>query len=448
MNPSAKSSDERDYSYLLFILLQVGFVSLGKRRVSSVKCLSQHSKNVHRSPDARDPNQVLLESAHLAATLLSSAADRYCCSTVRDLVSRLKQLKEFITELRWPHTQVASELNERVSYMCALILREGAKLTLVELELGMRQCQKNCNLVLSVECCTMINTVIELRSQLYPLCQKSADLPQKEESSQSAVAANPPQLNNSRRRSSSLFALGKRGSAVELQELKSTDDMRNGEYSDKTETDRTKICHLAKVNNSRQMHRETAEFIDEVQRKMVQIITDNLLEVLGQILTRLTRYDEDRLLSSILTLAKPTDEDGKSYVSFVNVNLSQLAAYVCDEIYVLTILEKWYTLQMRMIYEWLIYRKNIALHQYQLKCISTIVKKLFTDFELQGVPNHVLDTITYQTICSRLQVEETTRSVKQETSTSSGLGSTGHRRNIFGNFTEEVSHLTKGTFFN
>jgi hypothetical protein len=46
-----------------------------------------------------------------------------------------------------------------------------------------------------------------------------------------------------------------------------------------------------------------------------------------------------------------------------------------------------------------------------LKIICSYFQKLFSDFELQGVPENTLNSKTYETICSRLQVEEATQSV-------------------------------------
>ncbi|VEL40699.1 unnamed protein product [Protopolystoma xenopodis] len=53
---------------------------------------------------------------------------------------------------------------------------------------------------------------------------------------------------------------------------------------------------------STQVHNETEEFFEGVQRQMAVILIDQLIGVLQGLLVRLTRYDENNLISSILTL--------------------------------------------------------------------------------------------------------------------------------------------------
>jgi hypothetical protein len=170
------------------------------------------------------------------------------------------------------------------------------------------------------------------------------------------------------------------------------------------------------------------EFLDRVQAEMRCSLMERLLSVLENTLSKLARYDQSSLFSSILSLTKPTDELSKSYVSFMRVSLDQMRQNVADELYILTLFEMWYTAQMKMICDWLSERLDISLHPYQLNCLQNVTKKCFSDFELQGVSETVLNSKTYQSIVSRLQVEEATQSVNQSiarVSKSSSGGSTG-----------------------
>ena len=89
-----------------------------------------------------------------------------------------------------------------------------------------------------------------------------------------------------------------------------------------------------------------------------------------------------------------------------------------------------------MICSWLSERLEISLHQYQLTCLSLIVKvtlnkfkfstklplydhffslnyqKIRNNFELQGVSDKVLDSKTYTTILNRLNVEEANQALR------------------------------------
>jgi len=178
-----------------------------------------------------------------------------------------------------------------------------------------------------------------------------------------------------------------------------------------------KLCALHSGENMHQYHTKSDEFLDKVQVQMMKSLIDKLIDVLQNTLAKMSRYDEGSLFSSILSLTKPTDELGRSYVSFMRVSLDQIRQKVADELYILTILESWYTSQMKLVCDWLTDRLDSSLHPYQLTCLMNMTRKCYSDFELQGVPEQVLDSKTYQTICSRLQVEEATQSVTESRST-------------------------------
>ncbi|CAH8525585.1 unnamed protein product [Heterobilharzia americana] len=99
----------------------------------------------------------------------------------------------------------------------------------------------------------------------------------------------------------------------------------------------------------------------------------------------------------------------------------------------LSMLETWYTRQMKVIYDWLIQRKSVSLHPHQLKCLSVIVKKIFSAFELQG-------------LSKMIQVEETTQCVKKEASPSAGTSSS-NRNKLLSNIGEGLTAFTGSPIF-
>ncbi|KAK3102520.1 hypothetical protein FSP39_011931 [Pinctada imbricata] len=176
------------------------------------------------------------------------------------------------------------------------------------------------------------------------------------------------------------------------------------------------LCALDSGENMHQYHTKIEDFLDRVQTQMVKCLIEKLISVLESVLGKLARYDEGTFFSSILSLTKPVNELGRSYVDFMRGNLDTLRQKIADELFTLSIFEQWYTAQMKMVCDWLTDRLDLSLHPYQLTCLMTINRKIFSDFELQGVPDNVLNTKTHQTVCSRLQVEEATQSVTQSES--------------------------------
>ncbi|KAH8853555.1 Calcium-dependent secretion activator 1 [Schistosoma japonicum] len=202
-----------------------------------------------------------------------------------------------------------------------------------------------------------------------------------------------------------------------------------------------KLC--TKDTKGEDMHEyqnQTETNLERVQRKMAILLNDKMGKILEGSLMKLARYDVNTLLSSVLSLTKPTDEIGKAYVEFLRVNLEQMRQKVSDELYILSIMETWYMTQTRVINDWLIERKGNALSSYQFTCLSTIIKKMYADFELQGISPDALDTMAYKTIMQRLQMEETAQAVRPDTGSSP-------TRSILGTITGSLSGIPKPGFF-
>ncbi|CAH8490899.1 unnamed protein product [Schistosoma turkestanicum] len=328
------------------------------------------------------------------------------CQTVIELLWRLYKLKRFIHELNWPQTILAETFDDRVCILCAQMLREAVKRTLIELEALIRKCAKTVDLILPLECYTMLNTISELRAHLFSLCQPMNQV--------NVINSNTSNNNN---------------------------NSNNNNMS---------RLHRQPTRNATQLHMETQEFFESIQKNMMIIIVDHCMIILNGVLKKLTRFDENKLFSSILVLTKPNDEEGQAYGAFLHINLQNFSENLVDEVSMLSMLEIWYTRQMKAIYDWLIQRKSILLHPHQIRCLSMIVKKIFTAFELQGLPKNVLNTIVYQTITQRLQVEETTQSVKKESrasGSSSSSSSSTNRNKLFSNLGEGLTSFTGSPLF-
>ncbi|XP_071161455.1 calcium-dependent secretion activator 1-like isoform X3 [Mytilus galloprovincialis] len=197
------------------------------------------------------------------------------------------------------------------------------------------------------------------------------------------------------------------------------------------------LCALDSGENMHQYHTKIEEFLERVQAQMVKCLIEKLLSVMESVLSKLARYDEGTFFSSILSLTKPVNELGKSYVDFMRCSLDQIRQKIADELFTLSIFEQWYTSQMKMTYDWLSDRLDLSLHPYQLTCIMTINRKCYSDFELQGVLENILNDKTYQNICKRLQVEEATHSVTQCEKRSTGFLGGGTSSNVSNDSDEE-----------
>lgn len=68
--------------------------------------------------------------------------------------------------------------------------------------------------------------------------------------------------------------------------------------------------------------------------------------------------------------------------------------------------KEWYATQMSIICTWLGERLDHSLHDVQLIALTNIMPKIYADMSLQGVSEEKLNLKTYQTIMSRLKMEE------------------------------------------
>ncbi|KAM6436472.1 calcium-dependent secretion activator 2 isoform 5-T5 [Liasis olivaceus] len=165
------------------------------------------------------------------------------------------------------------------------------------------------------------------------------------------------------------------------------------------------------ANQWQQYHSKIDDLIEETVKEVISLLVSKFVAVLEGVLSKLSRYDEGTFFSSILSFTKPGMDLADTYIMFVRQNQDILQDKVNEEMYIEKLFDQWYSSSMKVICVWLADRLDLQLHIYQLKTLIKIVKKTYRDFRLQGVLEGTLNSKTYDTVHSRLTVEEATVSV-------------------------------------
>ncbi|XP_041110783.1 calcium-dependent secretion activator 2-like isoform X5 [Polyodon spathula] len=188
----------------------------------------------------------------------------------------------------------------------------------------------------------------------------------------------------------------------------------------------TKLCVLDAGQEFdkqwQQYHSKIDDLIEEAFEEMISLLVSKFVAVLEGVLSKLSRYDEGTLFSSILSFTvkaaakyvdvpNPGMDLADTYITFVRQNQDILRDKVIEDMYIEKLFDQWYTSSMKAICVWLADRLDLQLHMYQLKTLIRIVKKSYRDFRLQSVLEGTLNNKTYETIYNRLTVEEATVSV-------------------------------------
>ncbi|XP_025020556.1 calcium-dependent secretion activator 2 isoform X4 [Python bivittatus] len=171
-----------------------------------------------------------------------------------------------------------------------------------------------------------------------------------------------------------------------------------------------KLCIL-NGGQEQQYHSKIDDLIEETVKEVISLLVSKFVAVLEGVLSKLSRYDEGTFFSSILSFTKPGVDLADTYIMFVRQNQDILRDKVNEEMYIEKLFDQWYSSSMKVICVWLADRLDLQLHLYQLKTLIKIVKKTYRDFRLQGVLEGTLNSKTYDTVHSRLTVEEATVSV-------------------------------------
>ncbi|XP_049578299.1 calcium-dependent secretion activator 2 isoform X6 [Syngnathus scovelli] len=170
-------------------------------------------------------------------------------------------------------------------------------------------------------------------------------------------------------------------------------------------------------------HSKIDVLIDNAFQDMISALVAKLGAVLDAVLSKLSRYDEGTLLSSILSFTvkaaakyvevpKSGADLADAYVTFVRQNQDILREGIGDELCIEKIFDQWYSVSTKAVCVWLEDRLDLQLHVYQLKSLIKMVKKGYRDFRLQGVADGTLNGKSYVTVYNRLTVEEATLAVK------------------------------------
>ncbi|KAH8403610.1 hypothetical protein KR222_009342, partial [Zaprionus bogoriensis] len=158
-------------------------------------------------------------------------------------------------------------------------------------------------------------------------------------------------------------------------------------------------------------HAKIDDQIDKANVAMTQGLSGKLMSVLESTLSKLARYDEGSLIGSILSFTNVSSSGkdlGQGYVNFCRNNMDQIRGKIGDDLWTLNFFEQWYSQQINMLSNWLSERLDRALHYAQVSSISHIIKKIYSDFELQGVLEGKLNSKAYQSVAQRINTEEAT----------------------------------------
>ncbi|KAH8269809.1 hypothetical protein KR018_011643 [Drosophila ironensis] len=158
-------------------------------------------------------------------------------------------------------------------------------------------------------------------------------------------------------------------------------------------------------------HAKIDDQIDKANVAMTQGLSGKLMSVLESTLSKLARFDEGSLIGSILSFTNVSSSGkdlGQGYVNFFRNNMDQIRGKIGDDLWTLNFFEQWYSQQISMLCNWLSERLDHALHYAQVSSISHIMKKIYSDFELQGVLEDKLNSKAYQAVALRMATEEAT----------------------------------------
>ncbi|XP_015677705.1 calcium-dependent secretion activator 2 isoform X1 [Protobothrops mucrosquamatus] len=270
-------------------------------------------------------------------------------ATSEDLFWKLDALQMFILDLHWPEPEFAHHLEQRLKLMASDMIEACIKRTRAAFELKVQKTNKSTDLRIPSSVCTMFNVLVDAKKQTAKLC------------------------------------------------------ILNG-------------------GQEQQYHSKIDDLIEETVKEVISLLVSKFVAVLEGVLSKLSRYDEGTFFSSILSFTvkaaakyvdvpKPGMDLADTYIMFVRQNQDILRDKVNEEMYIEKIFDQWYSSSMKVICVWLADRLDLQLHIYQLKTLIKIVKKTYRDFRLQGVLEGTLNSKTYNTVHSRLTVEETTVSV-------------------------------------
>eukprot|EP00076_Gallus_gallus_P017866 XP_015137706.1 calcium-dependent secretion activator 2 isoform X14 [Gallus gallus] len=275
-------------------------------------------------------------------------------ATSEDLFWKLDALQMFVFDLHWPEPEFAHHLEQRLKLMATDMIEACVKRTRIAFEVKLQKTNKSTDLRIPSSLCTMFNVLVDAKKQTAKLC----------------------------------ILEGGQEFASQWQ----------------------------------QYHSKIDDLVEETVKEIISLLVSKVVSVLEGVLSKLSRYDEGTFFSSLVSFTvkaaakyvdvpKPGMDLADTYIMFVRQNQDILREKVNEEMYIEKLFDQWYSGSMKVICMWLADRLDLQLHIYQLKTLIKIVKKTYRDFRLQGVMEGTLNSKTYDTVHSRLTVEEATVSV-------------------------------------
>ncbi|XP_052523720.1 calcium-dependent secretion activator 2 isoform X10 [Tympanuchus pallidicinctus] len=275
-------------------------------------------------------------------------------ATSEDLFWKLDALQMFVFDLHWPEPEFAHHLEQRLKLMATDMIEACVKRTRIAFEVKLQKTNKSTDLRIPSSLCTMFNVLVDAKKQTAKLC----------------------------------ILEGGQEFASQWQ----------------------------------QYHSKIDDLVEETVKEIISLLVSKVVSVLEGVLSKLSRYDEGTFFSSLVSFTvkaaakyvdvpKPGMDLADTYIMFVRQNQDILREKVNEEMYIEKLFDQWYSSSMKVICMWLADRLDLQLHIYQLKTLIKIVKKTYRDFRLQGVMEGTLNSKTYDTVHSRLTVEEATVSV-------------------------------------
>ncbi|XP_054255783.1 calcium-dependent secretion activator 2 isoform X13 [Indicator indicator] len=275
-------------------------------------------------------------------------------ATSEDLFWKLDALQMFVFDLHWPEPEFAHHLEQRLKLMATDMIEACVKRTRTAFELKLQKTNKSTDFRIPSSLCTMFNVLVDAKKQTAKLCILDGG-----------------------------------------QEF---------------------------ASQWQQYHSKIDDLIEETVKEIISLLVSKVVSVLEGVLSKLSRYDEGTFFSSLVSFTvkaaakyvdvpKPGMDLADTYIMFVRQNQDILREKVNEEMYIEKLFDQWYSGSMKVICMWLADRLDLQLHVYQLKTLIKIVKKTYRDFRLQGVLEGTLNSKTYDTVHSRLTVEEATVTV-------------------------------------
>ncbi|XP_032298664.1 calcium-dependent secretion activator 2 isoform X9 [Coturnix japonica] len=270
-------------------------------------------------------------------------------ATSEDLFWKLDALQMFVFDLHWPEPEFAHHLEQRLKLMATDMIEACVKRTRIAFEVKLQKTNKSTDLRIPSSLCTMFNVLVDAKKQTAKLC-------------------------------------------------------------------------ILEGGQEQQYHSKIDDLVEETVKEIISLLVSKVVSVLEGVLSKLSRYDEGTFFSSLVSFTvkaaakyvdvpKPGMDLADTYIMFVRQNQDILREKVNEEMYIERLFDQWYSGSMKVISMWLADRLDLQLHIYQLKTLIKIVKKTYRDFRLQGVMEGTLNSKTYDTVHSRLTVEEATVSV-------------------------------------